>query len=85
MFYHLKKANVVADALRHKTRVTITMMNVWALTEQFVDWHPWLVAHWLNYDATVGTKLIELIWEIQKKDEGMNMWRKLSMGIALSQ
>lgn len=58
----------MADALSIKTHIVIAMTNVWALTEQLADWHPWSVVPRLIYNATVSIDLLDRIWITQWHD-----------------
>ncbi|CAN6455602.1 unnamed protein product [Victoria cruziana] len=68
MRYHPGKANVVADALSRKTQMTSTVVNIWKLTAQFAQWHPWPSDTGVTCHALIEDDTTSRIFEAYKTD-----------------
>ncbi|CAN6456208.1 unnamed protein product [Victoria cruziana] len=62
MLYHPGKENVVAVALSRKSQATLAMLQTWMMTEELINWHPWLKRDSLICNTSVEPDLIERIW-----------------------
>ncbi|CAN6445433.1 unnamed protein product [Victoria cruziana] len=69
MKYHPGKANVVADALSRKTQISVAMLNVWLMTAEFTEWHPWPTETSIICHTVMEDEILSQIFEAQKIDE----------------
>lgn len=76
MRYHTWKVNVVVDVLSRKTQISSIMIEIQTLTTQIKNWHPWLIESHLIYNATMGTKLLDQVFVVQRSDGKYNHYRR---------
>ncbi|CAN6463204.1 unnamed protein product [Victoria cruziana] len=78
--HYLYDANVVADALSRKSQATLAMLQIWMMTEELINWHPWPTCDNLICNASVEPDLIERIWVAQRQDSQYEQYVKKAVG-----
>ncbi|XP_071912338.1 uncharacterized protein [Coffea arabica] len=73
--YHLKKSNVVADALNRKSQLAGLMIREWNLLEDVSEWIPCLERQKVMFgNIVVKSTLLDQIKEGQKKESTAQKW-----------
>jgi hypothetical protein len=69
--YHPGKANVVADALSHRSHVSQLVVDnmPFELCEEFDKLNVWIIASTEATEMEVGSNLLQEIWKGQVEDE----------------